>query len=127
MSKILLVGLGGFIGAILRYGLSGFVQNLTHSISFPYGTLVVNMTGCFLMGICYHLVEVQAGMTAEMRMLLMVGLLGSFTTYSTFSSETLQLLQDQRFLAALMNTGIHVVIGLSAVWFGRFAIITIRG
>ena len=48
MSKILLVGLGGFIGAILRYGLSGLVQNLTHSISFPYGTLVVNMTGCFL-------------------------------------------------------------------------------
>ena len=127
MSKILLVGLGGFIGAILRYVLSGLVQNQTHSIAFPYGTLVVNMTGCFLMGICYHLVEIQVGMTVEMRMLLMVGLLGSFTTYSTFSGETLQLIQDQRLLAALLNTGTHILIGLSAVWLGRLAIITIRG
>ena len=127
MNKLLLVGMGGFVGAILRYVLSGFVQNMSHSIAFPYGTLVVNMTGCFLMGICYHLVEIQAGMTAEMRMLLMVGLLGSFTTYSTFSSETLQLLQDQRFLAAVMNTGIHITVGLSAVWLGRLTIITIRG
>ena len=127
MSKLILVGMGGFIGAILRYVISGLVQNLTHSIAFPYGTLLVNMLGCFLMGICYHLVETQAGMTMEMRLLLMVGLLGSFTTYSTFSGETLQLLQDQRLLAALMNTVIHILIGLSAVWLGRLAIITIRG
>jgi CrcB protein len=127
MNKLFLVGMGGFAGAILRYALSGLVQNLSHSIAFPYGTLVVNMTGCFLMGICYHLVEIQVGMTAEMRLLLMVGLLGSFTTYSTFSGETLQLLQDQRVFAALMNMGIHIVVGLSAVWLGRLAIITIRG
>jgi CrcB protein len=127
MNKILLVGLGGFIGAILRYLLGGLVQNLSHSIAFPYGTLVVNMTGCFLMGICYHLVEIQVGMTAEMRLLLMVGLLGSFTTYSTFSCETLQLIQDQRLWAALLNTGTHILIGLSAIWLGRLAIISIRG
>jgi len=127
MSKILLVGMGGFIGAILRYVMSGAVQNLAHSIAFPYGTLVVNMAGCFLMGICYHLVEIQAGLTAEMRLLLMVGLLGSFTTYSTFSSETLQLVQDQRLMPALLNIGSHIMIGLFAVWLGRFAIIAIRG
>ena len=127
MSKLLLVGLGGFFGAIFRYAVSGLVQNLSHSIAFPYGTLVVNMIGCFLMGVCYHLVEIQVGMTAEMRLLLMVGLLGSFTTYSTFSGETLQLIQDQRLLAALLNTGTHILIGLTAVWLGRLAIITIRG
>ena len=119
--------MGGFIGAILRYVMSGAVQNLTHSIAFPFGTLVVNMAGCFLMGICYHLVEIQAGLTAEMRLLLMVGLLGSFTTYSTFSSETLQLVQDQRLMPALLNIGSHIMIGLFAVWLGRFAIIAIRG
>ncbi len=127
MSKLLLVGVGGFLGAILRYAVSGLVQNLSQSIAFPYGTLVVNMTGCFFMGVCYHLVEIQVGMTAEMRLLLMVGLLGSFTTYSTFSGETLQLIQDQRLLAALLNTGTHILIGLFAVWLGRLAIITIRG
>ena len=79
------------------------------------------------MGICYHLVEIQVGMTAEMRLLLMVGLLGSFTTYSTFSGETLQLIQDQRLWAALLNTGTHILIGLSAVWLGRLAVLSIRG
>jgi fluoride exporter len=127
MSKILLVGMGGFIGAILRYAVSGCVQNLTQSIAFSYGTLVVNMAGCFLMGICYHLVEIQAGLTAEMRLLLMVGLLGSFTTYSTFSSETIQLLQEQRLTSALINIGTHILFGLLAVLLGRFAVIAIRG
>ena len=90
-----MVGVGGFLGAVLRYWISGYVQNLTQSVAFPYGTLAVNISGCFLIGIFAHLVESQAGMTAEMRLLLMVGLLGSFSTYSTFSSETMNLLQDK--------------------------------
>ncbi len=79
----------------------------------------------FLIGIFAHLVESQGGMTAEMRLLLMVGLLGSFTTYSTFSSETMNLLQDQRLFLGLINIGTHIIIGLSAVLLGRFTIITI--
>jgi len=125
MNKIILVGVGGFIGAVLRYLMSGYVQNLTQSVAFPYGTLAVNITGCFLIGIFSHLVESQAGMTAEMRLLLMIGLLGSFTTYSTFSNETMNLLQDQRIFMALINIGTHIIIGLSAVLLGRFTIITI--
>ncbi|MBW2569674.1 MAG: CrcB family protein, partial [Deltaproteobacteria bacterium] len=81
MHKIILVGVGGFIGAALRYLISGYTQDLIQSVAFPYGTLAVNITGCFLIGIISHLLESQAGMTAEMRLLLMVGLLGSFTTY----------------------------------------------
>jgi CrcB protein len=125
MHQIILVGVGGFLGAVLRYLISGYVQNLTQSVAFPYGTLAVNISGCFLIGIFAHLVESQGGMTAEMRLLLMVGLLGSFTTYSTFSSETMNLLQDQRLFLGLINIGTHIIIGLSAVLLGRFTIITI--
>ncbi len=125
MHKIILVGVGGFIGAVLRYLISGYVHNLTQSIAFPHGTLAVNITGCFLIGIFSHLAEYQAGMTAEMRLLLMVGLLGSFTTYSTFSNETINLFQDQRLFLALINIGTHIILGLSAVLLGRFTIITI--
>jgi fluoride exporter len=125
MHPIVLVGIGGFIGAVLRYLMSGFVQNLSQSVAFPHGTLAVNLTGCFLMGIFSHLVESQAGMTAEMRLFLMVGLLGSFTTYSTFSNETLNLLQDHGLSLALINMGTHIILGLSAVLLGRFAIMTL--
>ncbi len=122
MQNIMLVGMGGFIGAILRYLISGFVQYLTQSIAFPYGTLAVNMTGCFLIGMFSHLVGSYSLITVEMRLLIMVGLLGSFTTYSTFSNETFDLLQDQRFLPALINIIIHILLGLSAVLLGRFTI-----
>ena len=125
MQKILLVGVGGFFGAVLRYLISGYVQNLSQSITFPYGTFAVNIIGCFLIGVLSHLVESQAGVSSEMRLLLMVGLLGSFTTYSTFSSETINLLQDQELFLALVNIGTHLIVGLSAVLLGRFTIITI--
>ena len=125
MHPIVLVGAGGLIGAVLRYLISGLDQNLTQSVTFPHGTFVVNITGCFLMGIFSHLVESQVGLTSEMRLFLMVGLLGSFTTYSTFSHETLNLLQDQGMSLALINIGTHIIIGLSAVVLGRFAIISL--
>jgi CrcB protein len=125
MHKIILVGLGGFIGAVLRYLMSGIVQSLTQSISFPYGTLAVNITGCFLIGLFSCLIEFQAGITAEIRLLLMVGVLGSFTTYSTFSNETIHLLHDQRLFFAFLNITMHIILGLSAVILGRFAILTI--
>lgn len=125
MHKVILIGVGGFVGALLRYSISGYIQNLTESVDFPYGTLSVNVTGCFLIGIFSQLFESQAGLTSEIRLLLLVGLLGSFTTYSTFGNETMNLLQDQRFFLALMNIGTHIILGLSAVLLGRFTIITI--
>jgi CrcB protein len=125
MQKILLVGAGGFVGAVLRYLVSGYVQNLSKSVTFPYGTFAVNITGCFLIGVLSHLVESHAGISAEMRVLLMVGLLGSFTTYSTFSNETMNLLQDRELLLASLNMGTHLIFGLAAVLLGRFTIITL--
>ena len=125
MYKWLMVGSGGFVGALLRYWISGFIQNVTRSVAFPYGTLAVNIAGCYFIGLLAQLVESQAGITAEMRLLLMVGLLGAFTTYSTFGSETLNILQNQRFVLAILNVGLHLVLGLSAVLLGRFTIITL--
>ena len=125
MRNLLFVGIGGFIGALLRYLVSGYIQNLSHRIDFPYGTLAVNITGCFLIGALSQLVELQWDITAEIRLLLLVGLLGSFTTYSTFGNETLTLIQDQRLFLALMNIGTHLFLGLLAVLLGQFAVTTL--
>ena len=125
MYKLLMVGIGGFVGALLRYGISGWVQNMTRSIAFPFGTLAVNIIGCYFIGLLTQLVESQAGINTEMRLLLMVGLMGAFTTYSTFGNETLSLIQDQRYVLSLLNVGLHLVLGLSAVLIGRFTIISL--
>ena len=106
---------------MLRYLISGAVQNAGRSVAFPYGTFAVNIIGCFVIGLLAQLVETRAALTAEMRLLLMVGLLGSFTTYSTFGSETFALIQDQRWGVAMLNICLHVVLGLSAVMMGRFS------
>ncbi len=125
MYKLLMVGTGGFFGALLRYGISGWVQNMTRSIAFPFGTLAVNIIGCYFIGLLTQLVESQSGINTEMRLLLMVGLMGAFTTYSTFGNETFSLIQDQRYVLALLNMGLHLLLGLSAVFIGRFTIITL--
>ena len=125
MSKILLIGVGGFIGAILRYGVSGAVQDWSKSISFPYGTLAVNLIGCFVIGWLSQLVESYSLFTPEARAFLFVGILGAFTTFSTFGSETLNLLRDQETFLALANIGGQVLLGLVAVWLGRAAALAI--
>ena len=85
----------------------------------------VNIVGCFLIGIFTYLVEAQSGITSEMRLFLIIGLLGSFTTYSTFSNETINLLQDQKLFLAFSNIRAHIIFGLIAVLLGRFAIMTL--
>jgi len=119
MYEAIWVGVGGFIGAILRYVISGYIQNLSQSVSFPYGTLAVNVIGCVFIGTLSHLAEIKMGITTEMRLLLMIGLLGSFTTFSTFGNETVNLLQDHGIFAALINLGAHIFLGLLGVFLGR--------
>jgi fluoride exporter len=122
MHNILIIGIGGFLGSVLRYLISGYVQNISQSVSFPYGTLSVNIIGCLLIGIISQLVELQIGITSETRLFLMVGVLGGFTTFSAFGNEALNLLQDQRVFLFLMYTVSHLIIGLSAVYLGRMII-----
>ncbi len=119
MTNILLVGLGGFIGSIMRYLLSGYVQQSTKSIDFPFGTLVVNVLGCFAIGFLAQLVEGRGMFTSESRTFVFIGILGGFTTFSSFGNETLNLARDSQMINALANIGANVVIGLFAVWLGR--------
>lgn len=92
MSKILLVGAGGFVGAVLRYTVSAWVQTASKSVRFPYGTLAVNLLGCLVIGLLSQLAEDRNLFTSEMRLLIFIGILGAFTTFSTFSNETIDLL-----------------------------------
>ena len=119
MTKLLIVGAGGFIGAVLRYLISGVVQTLSGSISFPYGTLAVNLLGCFVIGVLTCLVETRGMLTAEMRLFLLIGLLGSLTTFSTFGNETFNLIRDRNVAYALLNIGLQVAAGILLVWLGR--------
>jgi len=117
--RILCVGMGGFLGAILRYAISGQVQNWSKSIDFPYGTLVVNILGCLVIGLLSYLSETRGMFSAEVRLCVFIGILGSFTTYSTFSNEAMSLLGDGTHLAALTYMGAHLFLGLGAVWLGH--------
>lgn len=119
MEKILFVGLGGFIGAVLRYGIGGWAQTLSGSTNFPYGTLTVNLIGCLAVGLLSQLAEVSQWMTPETRLFLFIGLLGAFTTFSTFGNETINLLRDGQTFLSLANIGAQVLLGLAAVWLGQ--------
>ena len=119
MGKILWVGFGGFFGSIGRYLLSGYIQHLMKGTGFPYGTLVVNLIGCLLIGFLSQWVGARGLLSPETRLFVFMGLLGGFTTFSTFSNETMNLWQAGESVAALSNVAVHVVLGLGAAWLGH--------
>ena len=119
MYKLFLIGLGGFVGTLLRYGFSGLVQNWSKSVTFPYGTLAVNLLGCLVIGFLSQLVESYGIFSSETRGFVLIGLLGAFTTYSTFANETANLARDGQGALSLANMGLHLFLGLAAVWLGR--------
>jgi len=117
--RLFSIGLGGFIGAVLRYLVSGWVQDRSGSIAFPFGTLSVNLIGCFIIGLLTFLVETRSFFSVETRTFLFIGLLGSFTTFSTFGNETLVLIRGGRMDMAAFFAGLHVIAGVGMVWLGR--------
>jgi fluoride exporter len=121
MEKILLIGAGGFVGSILRYLISGYAHQITKISTFPIGTLVVNLIGCFVIGFLSQLADSRGVFTPESRALVFVGLLGGFTTFSTFSNESMNLFRGGEAFYALGNAGMHLVLGFGAVWLGRAA------
>lgn len=121
MLIILLVGIGGFIGAVLRYLITNWTQDTINALSLPYGTLTVNILGCLLIGLLAGLSESRNLFGTETRGLILVGVLGGFTTFSAFGYETIQLLRDGESLAAFSNVGLHLCLGLTAVWIGYSA------
>ncbi|MGW8283525.1 MAG: fluoride efflux transporter CrcB [Gemmatimonadota bacterium] len=116
MNLLVWVALGGALGAVARYGLSGWVQGLTAG-TFPWGTLVVNILGCFLLGFAFRVLQLSA-LSPALRGALTVGLLGAFTTFSTFSLEAVGLIQDGQWARASGYLGGSVALGLVAVFAG---------
>jgi len=118
MRNIIMVGLGGFAGSALRYLIAGWVQKLSDSPLFPYGTLGVNVLGCLLIGLLGGWADNAELFGPGTRLFLLVGLLGGFTTFSTFGYETMALLRDKELLAAGAYVGLHLVLGFTAVAVG---------
>ena len=119
MLSVLIVGLGGFIGSALRYLVGGWAQGLSKSLDFPYGTLTVNLIGCFVIGFLGELAEARGIFTSETRLLVFIGLLGGFTTFSSFGNDTLNLARSGQMLNALTNVAVNIIFGLLLVWLGR--------
>ncbi len=118
LRPILLAGLGGFIGSAGRYLIGGWVHGLMPLGTFPLGTLVVNVSGCFLIGLLGGLAEVRQVFGPDLRVFLLIGVLGGFTTFSSFAYETLALSRDAEMLRALLNIAAQVFLGLGVAWLG---------
>lgn len=116
MLKYFVVGIGGFLGAIARYVVAVYIAG-RYGVRFPYGTFVINMSGCFLIG---FIVTLLARTTASQywRYLIPIGFIGAYTTFSTFEYETLRAIQEGQFATGLLNVALSVVIGFIAVWAG---------
>ena len=116
MPKFLWVGLGGFLGALSRYFVSGLLAKLDPS--FPYGTFFVNVTGAFLLGFLMTLSVETLLVSPNLRLFLAIGFLGSYTTFSTFAYESNALLEGNKIFAALLNMGLSVLLGIIGVRLG---------
>lgn len=129
MKAILLVALGGAVGALLRWAVAAGVERLVtrsrtplvdlmEGTRFPWGILAVNLLGCFAIGLIYGLAETRDWLSNATRWLILVGFLGSFTTFSTFGWNSFELMREGQFLIALANVMASVVVGLVLVWVG---------
>ena len=117
MGQVVAIMIGGAIGAVSRYGVSHLIYALAGR-GFPYGTLVVNVLGSFLMGYLSIYLMSKVSLDPALRLAILVGFLGAFTTFSTFSMETLGLLESGLIGRALLNVALSVGASLTAVWLG---------
>ena len=115
---VLLVGLGGFLGAIARYKLGGLLLHMTAQDRFPFGTFAVNVLGCLAVGILAGVAERYEVIGPEARLFLFTGLLGGFTTFSAFGLEAVFLIRRGDLGVAALYAGGTVVLGITAVWLG---------
>jgi len=118
MAKIVLVLLGGAFGTGLRYFLSIFIYSSVKEPTFPYANLVINVSGSFLIGVLAELFDSRILVAPVARVALLTGVLGGYTTFSSFAFETVSLLRDGEFWLATLNVSLSIVLGLAAVWLG---------
>jgi len=117
VQQLLAIAGGGALGAVMRFGVSSGVYRVLGK-DFPYGTLTVNVLGSLLMGLCFILMVERNVLSMEWRSIIMIGFLGAFTTFSTFSMETLSLLESGELTRALLNILLSVTLCLAATWIG---------
>lgn len=117
--RVLLIGLGGFVGSVSRYWFGGLLQDMAPRSAFPVGTLAVNVIGCLAIGVLSELAEARGVFSPDTRAFLIVGLLGGFTTFSAFANETVSAIRDGSLSLALANVLMSVGACLLAVWAGR--------
>jgi fluoride exporter len=118
VDKLLLVGIGGFLGSALRYGAGGWLARLRSGGDFPLETFVINVTGCLVIGFLAGLAETRGVFTPPVRAFLFVGVLGGYTTFSTLGYETFQLMRDGQLALGLGSAASQLVLGLGGVWLG---------
>lgn len=117
MQQLLAIAVGGALGAVFRFGVSNGIYHLLGR-GFPYGTLAVNVMGSLLMGFLFTVFVEKLAISAEWRSAILVGFLGAFTTFSTFSFETLTLIESGAIQRAMLNILLSIVLCLAATWIG---------
>ena len=119
MKTVILIGLAGMCGALTRYWVGGLAHRLLGS-GFPWGTLTANTLGCFFFGLVFTMAEERFLLRDQTRIILLVGFMGSFTTFSSLIFESNHLLRDAQWLLAGLNYAGQTVLGFSALWAGIF-------
>lgn len=117
MQKILLLALAGGLGSLSRFGLSGLAHRVLGQ-SFPYGTALVNVLGCFLFGLVWSALENRIGLSPQVRGIVLTGFMGAFTTFSTYIFETMTFIQHSQWLLAMVNLAGQNIIGLTFIFLG---------
>ncbi len=117
IQKLILLAIAGAVGTLARYGLAGFIQRID-GVSFPWGTITVNIIGCFLAGLLWALFENQWSVSSETRTVVLVGFFGAFTTFSAMILETGKLLRSSEWMFAIGNVTLQNGIGLVALFAG---------
>lgn len=117
MLNILYIGFGGFIGAVSRYLVSRYINNLLPS--FPFGTLTVNLIGSFILGFIIYSVSLGRNISPEMRDFITIGMLGGFTTMSAFAYESFRLMELNQMMLFALNLALNVILCIAAVYAGK--------
>lgn len=120
VQKIVLLGLAGALGSLTRYGLAGLVQRATPG-TFPLGTFVVNVLGCLAFGFIWGVCENRISLHPDVRVVLLTGFMGAFTTFSTFTFESLGLMETGQWMAFALYAGGQLLLGLVLLWLGMGA------
>jgi len=117
MQKTILIGVAGLVGTLLRYWLSGYVAR-QYGETFPWGTMAVNLIGCLVTGVVFYVTEERFLVNPTVRTVILIGLLGGFTTFSSYGLQTFTLLRDGEYGLASLNVIASNILGLFMVWLG---------